>query len=933
MSSTLYRLARACFHARKRVLAAWVAVLALLGVLTGVAGGRFDDQFSIPGASSQVAYDQLKMTFPEASDSSATLLFIAPPGHSVEEQAIKTAVDDHLADIATLPWVKGTVSPYNEYVKGMVSDDKVAANARIRVVGSVSTFTDAQREVLREKAAELQKAVPGSDVHVGGEVFSVNMPHVSWVEAMGVVVAFIVLVATLGSLGAGLLPLIIALLGAGQSALIIMIATGLIKINSTTIMLALMLALAVGIDYSLFVVARHRDQLATGLEVEESASRATATAGSAVVFAGITVIIALIGLGIAGIPFLGIMGGFTAVAVALEVALSLTLLPALLGFFGERLRPKRVRRQMKLDADRAAALAEGQGPALRQAQGPALRQAQGSARRFDPSRWWVGVVTAKPLVTILIVVSALAALAVPAKDLWMALPNSGRSTPGASDRVTFDLISQHFGVGFNGPLVVTAQIVESKDPLTITDGLKADIEAMPGVKLVAASFPNKNADTAMVQIVPTTGPDDARTADLVHRLRDQAPTWRDKYGVTTAVTGFTAMAIDVSDRLGAALLPFGIFVVGLSLVLLTMVFRSIWVPIKAALGYMLSVGGAFGATTLVFNQGHFKQFINLPEPVPVISFLPIMLMGILFGLAMDYEVFLTSRMREEFVHGNTDHAVEDGFVHSAKVVVAAAAIMFSVFAFFVPAGEGVIKPIAFGLAIGVAIDAFLVRMTLGPAVMKLLGTHAWWLPRWLERRLPVMDVEGEALAHQLSLADWPTPDAPGAVYTEGLEAAHEDAVLFAGVDLSLAPGQALVVTGPERSRRALLLALSGRLMPTAGTAKIAGFVLPEQAGAVRHHTTFIDGADPASLTHLGRLRGDLVVVDHADRIEGPARAQLAALAFDLGHRTLVVATARADGVRDVAPPQGGVLLLDLTGHASPPTDPRDHEESLVGGVR
>ncbi len=891
MSSTLYRIARACFHARKRVLAAWLLVILALGVGKLTLGGTFDDAFSIPGASSQVGLDQLKMTFPEASDSSAVLLLIAPPGTPADDPAIKNAFEDELASINGFSWVKGTVSPYNQYIKGMVSDDGRAAYGRIRVVGSVSTFTDAQREALKEKAAELQRAVPGSDVHVGGEVFAMNMPHISGVEAIGVGVALLVLIAVLGSLWAASIPLLAALLGAGQSILLIYLASTLVSINSTTMMLALMLALAVGIDYSLFIVSRHRDQLGHGLEVEESAARATATAGSAVVFAGLTVIIALVGLSVAGIPFLATMGIFAAVSVAIEVALALTLLPAMLGFLGERLRPK----------------------------------ASGRVRRtggFDPSRWWVGVVTRRPIITIVVVVAALGALAFPAKDLWMALPNSGRATPGAADRVTFDLMSEHYGVGVNGPLVITAQIVESTDPLTITKGLQADIEAMPGVKQVAVSTPNKNADTAMVQVIPTTGPDEPATTDLVQRLRDRAPEWKNHYGVDTSVTGFTAIAIDVSSRLGGALLPFGIFVVGLSLILLTVVFRSIWVPVKAALGYLLSVGGAFGAVTLVFNKGIGRQLVNLPEAVPVISFLPIVLMGIQFGLAMDYEVFLTSRMREEYVHGNTTSAVEDGFVHSAKVVVAAAVIMFAVFAFFVPAGEGVIKPIAFGLALGVALDAFLIRMTLGPAVMKLLGPRAWWLPAWLEARLPVMDVEGEALVHQLSLADWPTPDAAGAVYVEDLSAAHEGHVLFDALTLDLLPGQTLLVVGPERSRRALLLALSGRLLATGGKAKILGYVMPEQAGEIRHHATFIDGADAASLPHLGRLRGDLVVVDHADRLEGTPRARLAALACDLGHRTLILGAARAEAVSDLATPGGGVRLLDL-----------EPQAALSGGVK
>ena len=884
MSSLLYRLARACFRARWRVVAAWVVLLALCGVLTATLRAPFDDEFRIPGASSQVALDQLKMTFPEAADASATLLVLAPPGRPVDDPAIKRSIEAGLRDIDRLAWVKGSQSPFNKYVTGMVSDDKTAAYARVRVRGTAGEFSDAHRAALVEAGQRIQQSIPGSQVHLGGEVFSVNIPKVSATEMAGLGVAAVVLFLTLGSIRGAVLPVVSALAGAGLAIMLILIAAGLTPINSTTMILALMLALAVGIDYSLFIVSRHRDQLAQGMAVEESASRATATAGSAVVFAGLTVIIALAGLGVAGIPFLTTMGLFAAVAVAIEVLLALTLLPALLGFVGEKLRPKPRRARAK--------------------------------PRWDPSAWWVGVITRRPIVTALVVVVGLAALSVPAKGLEMALPNSGRSTPGAADRVTFDLISQHFGVGYNGPLIATAEIVESTDPLSITRGLKADIEKMPGVQLVAVSTPNQNADTAMVQIIPTTGPDDPATADLVHRLRDQAPDWKQRYGVDVAITGFTAVAIDVSSRLAGALLPFGIFVVGLSLVLLTMVFRSVWVPVKAALGYLLSVGGAFGATQLVFNEGLFSRLINLPEPVPVISFLPIVLMGILFGLAMDYEVFLTSRMREEYVHGNRTTWVQEGFVHSAKVVVAAAIIMFAVFAFFVPHGEGSIKPIAFGLAIGVAIDAFAVRMTLGPALMTMLGDRAWWLPGWLDRRMPVLDVEGEALAHQLSLADWPRPEASG-VYAAELAAHARGRALFAGVSLDLEPGDVALLTGPEASTTALALALAGRLRPDAGEAKVLGRVLPEEAGFVRAATTLVDAARPATHAGLARPRG-LVVVIGADRLAGAPRDWLDD-ALDAPDDHVVVLTAPRPESLDL-PARTTVVRLGA------------EEPTLVGGV-
>ncbi|MCC6495595.1 MAG: MMPL family transporter [Propionibacteriaceae bacterium] len=840
MSAFLYRIGRACYRARGRVLVAWAVLLVVFGGLAVAVGGTFDDVFEVPGASSTQALSQLKVTFPEAADASATVLINAPVGTRLEDADVRRAVTAWVQHVERVPFVRGVIDPYNENVDGLISSDGASGRAMIRVQGSASTMTDAQREELTEAAETLEETLPGSQVLIGGEIFSIHVPRITVVEALGLGVAIVVLVLTLGSLVASMIPVGTAIAGVGIGVLSVQIAAGVISVSSTTLMLAIMLGLAVGIDYALFIISRHRDQLATGMELEESAARAVGTAGSAVVFAGLTVVIALVGLSIAGLPFLTVMGVFGALTVAFEVMLALTLLPALMGFAGERLRP----RPRKVRAGRAPKAPGG----------------------FSFGAWWVKLVTAWPLVTIVIVLAGLGGLAYPAKDLQMALPTSGHSLPGTQDRETFDEITKKFGIGFNGPLIMTVGIVELDDPVEALDGIKADVEAMPGVRMVAAATPNANVDTGMVQIIPTTGPDDPATADLVERLRERQDEWQQRYDVVTAVTGFTAIQIDVTNQLEAALVPFGIFVVGLSLVLLTIVFRSIWVPLKAALGYLLSVAAAFGATTLVFNQGWAKQAINLPETGPVISFLPIILMGILFGLAMDYEVFLVSRMREEFVHGNTERSVEDGFVHSAKVVVAAGLIMFAVFAFFVPNGEGAIKPIAFSLAVGVLLDAFVVRMTLVPAVMKLLGRHAWWLPRWLDARLPALDIEGEALTRQVHLADWPAPGDTSAIVAAGLTATAAGRTVFSGIDLSVRPGEVLVIEGEHAQRRALLLALAGRLKLTDGRLKVLGRVLPEEAPVVR-------GLAPVlgpSVAHFGRVlsrqRGGLVCVDRADEL-------------------------------------------------------------------
>lgn len=890
VSSFLYRLGLASYRQRWRTLLTWLLVLALLGGLAGITHGRFDDKFSIPGASSQAALDQLQMNFPQVSGTSATMLVVAPPGQKVGDAAIRDAVESQIKDLKKLSFVDGATSPWDKHVSGLVSRDSSAAIVQVRLPGEAAEVTDAQREALQQQGADLQAELPaGAKVAFGGEAFAVSVPKMSITEVLGLGVALVVLLLTLGSLVAAGMPLLTAVFGVGLTMCLLMIATGLARINSTTPMLAVMLGLAVGIDYALFILSRHREQLRAGVPVEESAGRAVATAGSAVVFAGLTVIIALVGLGVAGIPFLTVMGIFAALGVAMAVVIALTMLPALMGLAGERMRPRPPRRRTR-----------------------ARRSSHGG-----PARFWVRAVTKVPALTIAVVLAAAVVLTLPAQHLTLALPNAGRDAPETSQRISYDLISEHFGPGFNGPLIVTAEIIGSDDPLGVMDGMKADIEKLPGVQDVPVSTPNQNADTGFVQVIPTTGPDDPATKELVQRLRDLAPTWQDRYDVPTAVTGATAIQIDVSDRLEKALLPFGIFVVGLSLVLLTMVFRSIWVPVKATLGYLLSVGVAFGMTAWVFNEGHVRQIINLDEPGPVISFLPILLMGILFGLAMDYEVFLVSRMREDYVHGKSAReAIESGFIGSSTVVTAAAAIMFFVFAFFVPEGEGPIKSIAFALAVGVAFDAFVVRMTLVPAVMALLGSHAWWLPRKLDKVLPTFDVEGETMYNQLRLAEWPHPEQPWPVYAEGL--AVDD--VFGPVDAAVAPGRVLIVEGPPAARAGVLLTLAGRMRPDAGRARVAGHLVPEESSLVRAHTSYIDvtaGHDISrELRRLERASEPIVLIDGADAVHSHDEHDLlVALLRDLpaSRRVVLLGVAEAAVVAPWCPDPDVLSLQTVKG--------------------
>jgi RND superfamily putative drug exporter len=907
VSTYLYALGRAAYRHRARVMLIWLAVLVLtVGAAAGI-GSKFDENFSVPGTESQLALDALNRTFPQAGGTTAQVVVVVPEGESVRDAAVRDQIETGVEAIEKVDHVDSATSPFDKYAKGVISADDRAAIITVQLITVDGAVATATFDGLDQAAADLQADIPGSQVSPGGSAYSNNAPGFSIVEGLGVLIALIVLWLTLGSLRAAGMPLLTALLGVAITVLLIVAVTGLTTVSATTPMLAVMLGLAVGIDYALFITSRHRDQLGAGMEPEESVAEAVATAGSAVVFAGLTVMIALSGLAVAGIPFLTTMGIAAAVGVGIAVVIALTLLPALLGYAGERLRPKPKK----------------------------VRAATRPRRARTPlPRVWVRAVTKVPLLTVLIVVVGLAAMAYPAKDLRIALPSNGMAEPGTPARVTFDLIDEHFGVGYNGPLIVSATIVGSDDPLGVMDGIADELRELPGVASVPLSTPNENAEVGIVQVIPVGAPDSDETKDLVLRIRGMHDHFEQEYGVPVYVTGFTAVAIDVSDRLGQALLPFGILVVGLSIVLLMVVFRSIAVPIKATVGYLLSVLAAFGATAMVFEYGWAPGFFNVHDTGPVISFLPILLMGILFGLAMDYEVFLVSRMREEYVHAvaraggdrsavEPGQTIEDGFNASARVVVAAAVIMFAVFAAFVPDGEGPIKTIAFGLAVGVFVDAFIVRMTLVPAVMKLLGHRAWWLPRWIDRRLPSFDVEGEGLAHQMALRDWPTAGDDHLIYADGLQ------VPGTGEELGMAlrPGEVVVVDGQANSgKSALLLTLAGRMRLAAGRVKINGLVLPQQSALARGRTAVIDCTrlEPLHQTRQG-LRGGLrteiaaarrakavvIFVDHADVLsEVDDRSALASLVEETSgsDRGLVIATRDRSLVDDLI----GVSYRHLT---------------------
>ena len=709
MAILLYRLGRFSFRRRGRVVAMWLVLLALLGSAAAVFSGPTSNSFSIPGTESQKAMDSLAEEFPEASGATGTIVVAAPEGESLTPAAVGPVTKE----AAEVPGVVGAVDPFEAK---SVSQDGRYALVQVQFDRKADEVTDEQRTAYEQAGAD----VDGLRVEHGGEVMQA-VPEIGSTEAIGVGVAALVLVLTFGSLVAAGMTLLNALVGVGAGIAGLFALSGVVEMNSTAPILALMLGLAVGIDYSLFITSRYRQHLSQGMEPEDAAGRATGTAGSAVVFAGATVVIALAGLAVAGVPFLTVMGLAAAGTVALAVLVALTLLPAVLGFAGRRVLPRRRAGREGAETPEAAENRLG-------------------------FRW--GRAVAKVRVPLLLVAAlGLGALASPVTDMRLALPDAGTAAEGSAPREAYDLTTEGFGEGFNGRLAVVVSGDDAQATGAATKQTAALVAKTDGVLTVAPPQTSKDGTTALLGVIPKTGPSAAETEETVHSIRDRVATVE---GATVSLTGATALGIDVSEKLADALPVYLVLVAGLSVLLLMLVFRSILVPLKAALGFLLTVGATFGITVAIFQQGHLAGLVGVDTPGPLVSFLPILLIGILFGLAMDYEVFLVSRMREDFVHGvDARRAVVSGVGHNARVVSAAAVIMTSVFGGFVLMEDPIIKSVGFALAIGVVVDAFVVRMALVPAVMHLLGRAAWWLPRPLQRALPNLDVEGERLQQKL----------------------------------------------------------------------------------------------------------------------------------------------------------------------------------------
>jgi RND superfamily putative drug exporter len=758
MSLFLYRLGRRSYHRPWVAITVWVVLLGGIAAAIVAGGGvKISSSVTIDGTESQDVLDQLRTDLPAAAGGQGPIVFAVPAGQRLDTGSRAAAIGESATRISRLPFVVDPSSrqqpqpdngatpegqPAGQGGAGSPADVRplhvagqpvpgVAVSADGSVAMLQIQFTD-QVENLPAGAVEQAVAIAGAQAGGSGvQALATDslQPHEAPLgghEIFGLGVAALVLFLTLGSLRAAGLPLINALTGVGVGLGAALALSHTITLTSATPVLALMVGLAVGIDYALFIVNRQRRLvLDHGLSAEEAASRAIGTAGSAVFFAGLTVVIALSGLTLIGISFLTTMALVAAVTVALTVVVALTLLPALLGLIGERIVTDRARNRA-----RAHLTVEHR------------RVADRWARTVVRHRW--------PAIIGIVVV--LGTAAIPLTSMSLGMPNGSTANHDTDERGAYDAITRGFGEGYNAPLVVVAHpgdgtTFDRQDLARTT----AALQRTPDVRTASLMGADPEGRTAIFRVIPDAGPDAASTTALVDTLRAGGPQVVGTPGARLGVTGLTAVNLDISAKLAGVLPLYIAIVVVLSLIVLLLVFRSVVIPLKATLGFLLTLGATFGLMTAVFQWGWLGGVFDVHDPGAVLSFMPPLLIGILFGLAMDYQMFLVTSMREAHVHGHRGpEAIVHGFDQASRVVVAAAVIMVSVFAGFIFSTDPTIKQFGLALAVGILIDAFLVRMTFVPAVMAVLGDAAWWLPRRLACALPDLDVEGDQLAQHLS---------------------------------------------------------------------------------------------------------------------------------------------------------------------------------------
>ncbi|MGZ6910567.1 MAG: MMPL family transporter [Acidimicrobiia bacterium] len=699
-------LARTCYRHRRIVLGSWIVVLVALSVLASSSGGVFKVQFGLPGSESERAFTIHKERgFEQRAGVQAKIVFTSADG--VRQPQVRTAMDGLFSKIEHS--VSGTqvVSPYDN--PRQISRDGTVAYAELDFKDRNTASYQSAADTIRGLRDDVK--VPGLEIELGNSMFK---QQAFGSEAIGLVLAMIILLVAFGSLLAMGLPIATALVGIGCGVAVVKLVANVLNMPDFTTQAVLMISIGVGIDYALFIVTRYREVLASGRDPESAVVVALDTAGRAVLFAGSTVVIALLGLLILNTEtFRGVAVG-TTIGVLLTMAGSVTLLPALLGFVGRNI-------------DRFGL----------------PRRTQSSER---PPFWnrWAGAIQRRPWPAFVGALLVLLVIAAPIVSMRLGFGDDGNAPRSETTRKAYDLLAEGFGPGFNGPLILAADTPGGPVDLTALDRLSKQLDTTPGVAFVTPPIPNQAGTAAIMQVIPTTSPQDVKTDELVDRLRDHViPAALAGSSTTVAVGGFSGIVADFAAYT-TRMLPVVVgLVLLLSFLLLMVVFRSLLVPLKAVIMNLLSVGAAYGVMVAIFQWGWGASLIGVGKDGPIEAWGPLMLFAVVFGLSMDYEVFLLSRIKEEYDRtGDNAVAVADGLAHTARVITAAAAIMVCVFGAFALGPDRALKMFGIGMATAVFVDATVVRLILVPATMELLGDRNWWIPRWLDRILPRIHIEG-----------------------------------------------------------------------------------------------------------------------------------------------------------------------------------------------
>jgi putative drug exporter of the RND superfamily len=711
----LVRLADWSYRRRRRVLLLWVAALFFTVFGAGAFGGSYHFTFTTPGSDSKRAQDLLERGFTQRAGDDINVVFRTRPGATVDDPAVQAEITDVLGQFAKQPHVSSMVTPFSQEGARQISQNRTIAYGTLHLDQTVSDYKQSDAKAMLDLRAKLTR--PDLQVELSGFALGGAEQGDFSSEGVGLLVAALILLVSFGSLLAMGLPILTAVVGLGIGLSLVTLLANVLEVPDFAPQVAAMIGIGVGIDYVLFIVTRYRNALHSGLEPRAAVITAITTSGRAVIFAGCTVIISLLGLFVMNLGFLRGLAVGAVSAVLIVMLASVTLLPAMLGFVGhtiDRLRVPFVGRRETGD-------------------------------RGSLAHRWSRIVQRRPWPAVVVCVVVLLGLAAPARHMHFGFPDAGTNPKAFTTRRAYDLLSRGFGPGFNGPLllVVTA---DGQNPSTAVAPVLAAVGADADVAFTSPPIPSPDGKIALVVTYPKSAPQAQETQDLVKRLRSGVlPKATAGTGLTVFVGGSTGASVDATsytaDRLGIFI---GVVIV-LSFLLLLVVFRSLLVPLKAAIMNLLSVAAAYGVVAMVVEGGWLGGLIGIHDPVPIPSFIPMMMFAILFGLSMDYEVFLLSRIREEYTRtGDNASAVADGLAHTARVITAAAAIMIAVFLSFVFADQVFLKMMGVGLATAIFVDATIVRMVLVPATMELLGDANWWLPDWIGKRLPTFHVEGES---------------------------------------------------------------------------------------------------------------------------------------------------------------------------------------------